>query len=130
MLIYFRQFLVLWSDMYRPEIEPGPPQWEACAQSAIRTVCYRHLQVRVFTVKQDRSSRGSPLWKDLTRSSPSAESQTRASTVGGEHSSNEIFEQRVNSYSEHPHMSPIACGYMNIHELTWAALGCRPVTVS
>jgi hypothetical protein len=31
---------------------------------------------------------------------------TRASAVGGEHSSKELFEQRVNSYSEHLHMSP------------------------
>jgi hypothetical protein len=32
--------------------------------------------------------------------------QTLASAVGGQHSSKELFEQRVNSYSEHLHMSP------------------------
>jgi hypothetical protein len=31
---------------------------------------------------------------------------TRAFTVGGEHSSKELFEQRINSYLEPPHMSP------------------------
>jgi hypothetical protein len=31
----------------------------------------------------------------------SAGNQTRVSAVGGEHSSKELFEQRVNNYSEH-----------------------------
>jgi hypothetical protein len=31
--------------------------------------------------------------------------RTRAFAVGGKHSSKELFEQRVNSYSEHLHMS-------------------------
>jgi hypothetical protein len=41
-------------------------------------------------------------------------------TVGGEHSKNEPFEQLVNSYLEHLHMSPSACvtwTYMNTHDL-------------
>jgi hypothetical protein len=33
-------------------------------------------------------------------------SQIPASAGGGEHSSKELFEQRINSYSEHLHMSP------------------------
>jgi hypothetical protein len=32
--------------------------------------------------------------------------RTRASAVGGEHFKKEPFEQLVNGYSEHPHMSP------------------------
>ncbi len=31
----------------------------------------------------------------------SAEKRTRASAVGGEHFSKELFKQRINSYSEH-----------------------------
>ncbi len=34
-----------------------------------------------------------------------AENRTRASTVGGKHSRKELFEQLVNSYSEHLQMS-------------------------
>ncbi len=61
-----------------------------------------------------------------------ARNRTRASVVGGEHSSKELFEQRVNTCSEHLHMnlrhgSP-QCRWlhkqwtsMNVHEL-----GCRP----
>ncbi len=50
------------------------------------------------------------------------------SAMGGEHSSKELFEQLINSYLEHLHLSPrhgspppppsSACGYMNIHEHT------------
>ncbi len=35
----------------------------------------------------------------------SAGNRTRAACVTGEHSSKELFEQFVNSYSEHQHMS-------------------------
>jgi hypothetical protein len=61
-----------------------------------------HLEAHVFTVKQDRSRRGhhygesSPSW---TRGL--GQDQTRASTVGVEHSSKELFVQHINSYSEH-----------------------------
>jgi hypothetical protein len=42
-------------------------------------------------------------------------------TVRSEHSSKELFEQRVNSFSEHLHMSPrdsspLCMWYMNIYE--------------
>ncbi len=53
------------------------------------------------------------------------------STRRGEHFRKEPFEQLVNSYSKHLHTSPrhgspqCMC-YMNIHEHTWTALGCRP----
>jgi hypothetical protein len=58
---------------------------------------------------------GSPLWKDLTKVISilnwaedwhvPAGNRTRASTVGGEHSRIEPFEQLVDSYSEHLHIS-------------------------
>ncbi len=75
-------------------------------QSICQLPRHQHLQVRAFTVKQDRSRRGYHLWTDLTkvisilnyRSQDChipAGNRTRASTVGGEHSKKEPFEQLV-----------------------------------
>ncbi len=57
--------------------------------------------------------------------------QTRVSCAGGEHSRKEPSRQLDNNYSELLHMSPRhgspqCMYYMNIHEHTWTALGCRP----
>ncbi len=66
------------------------------------------MQVRVFTVKQDRSRRGHRYEETSKLEVPrltSVGNRTRASALGGEHSSKELFEQYVNSHSEHLHMS-------------------------
>ncbi len=45
--------------------------------------------------------------------------QTRASTVGGKHSSKELFKQCINSYSEHIHMSLQHGSPPPVHVVTW-----------
>jgi hypothetical protein len=64
-----------------------------------------HLQgisKQLPAVKQDRSCRGSPPWKDLTihpkLEVPGLRFLSRASMVGGEHSRNEPLEQLVNFF--------------------------------
>ncbi len=43
---------------------------------------------------------------EVLRLHVSTRNQTQAFAVGGEHSNKELFEQSINSYSEHLHMSP------------------------
>ncbi len=92
----------------------------------------------MFTVKQDRSH-GSALWRDLIKviSILKKRSDTErlfrksklGSVVGGEHSGKELFEQHINSYSEHLHMSPLQC-YINftpvVYSLTHTQLNFFP----
>ena len=47
-----------------------------------------------------------------------AGNRTSASAEGGDHSSKELNEQPVNSYSERDMAPPSACGYLNVHEHT------------
>ncbi len=73
----------------------------------------RHLQVRVLTVKRDRSCRVHHYGESWPRSSPSSfawdwfivgRDRSQGYMVGDDHSSNQLFEHR--SHSEHLLMSP------------------------
>ncbi len=103
--------LVTWTYMNTHELHCSP-----LASRSVLNIDIRHLQVRIFTVKQDISHKGHQCGDTWPRSSPSITwgpetdmswpgNKPGPSAVGGEHSSKELFEQRVNNYSEHVHMS-------------------------
>ncbi len=94
--------------------------WIALANRSNRNIDTRHLQVRIFTVKQDGSHRGHMTKVISIRYYRSwdwhvqAGNRTRASAVDGECSSKEVLEQRA--------LRAIWNIYISIHEPTTVSL--------
>ncbi len=112
----------------------NPEYWhQALASPHIHCQACNTDHVRVTTLERLDQGHLHPKLEVPRLACLSRELKYRASEVGGKHSSKELFEQLVNSYSEHLHMNPrhgypqcMWLQYMNIHGHIWAALVCRP----